>query len=93
MSEDLHLAVPPDLLRLLRAATDAGDYTSVDAALADAVAIWARRREDAAEDLAWARARIKASLADPDPDLSEDEVDARLRMMFARAEQGADEAA
>lgn len=89
MSEDLPPAVPPDLVRLLEAAVEAGEYPSADAALA----VWARRHGDAAESLAWARARIKASLADPDPDLGEAQVDARLRSMFERAERDADEAA
>ena len=93
MSEDLPLTVPPDLARLLRAAAEDGEYPSADAALADALAVWARRHEDAAENLAWVKARIRRARLDPTPLLTEEDVDQRMDAFFAAVDKAADEAA
>lgn len=93
MPDDLQLTIPSHLARILREAVESGECPSLDAALAEALRSWTRRHDEAAEELAWIRAKIRASLADPDPDLSEEEVDQRLELMFERARRRADEAA
>lgn len=93
MSEELPLTVPPEFARLLQAALEAGEYPSADAALADALAVWARRHEDAAENLAWVRARIRRARLDPTPLLTEEEVDRRMDAFFAAVDKADDEAA
>ena len=92
-SEPLTLTVPPDVAQWLRDAVSAGEYASVDDALADAVSTWSRREEEREDELAWIRAKVRASLADPDPDLSEEEVDERLRLIAVNLDHAADEAA
>ena len=92
-SHPLTVTLPADLSRRLREAVAEGEYPSVDEALADALSAWANRHEDRADELAWVRAKLRASLADPDPDLSEEEVEARLRAMFRPAGREADAAA
>lgn len=91
--EPLTLTIRPDHSQALREAVAEGEYSSIDDAVAEALATWQRRHEERAEELAWMRAKVQASLADPDPDLSEEEVDERLRRMFEQAERQADEAA
>ena len=93
MSEDLRLTIPPDLATLLREAVAAGEFPSVDAALADALETWGRRHEERAENLAWLKARLLSARLDPRPLLSQAEVDDKLKAFFAAAEKAADEAA
>ena len=93
MSEEAHLVVPPALAALLRAAVEAGEYPSVDAALADALETWGRRHDRHSDDLAWLKARIERGRLDPSPHLTEAELDARLEAFFAAAAKAADEAA
>jgi Arc/MetJ-type ribon-helix-helix transcriptional regulator len=91
--EPLTVSVPAPLARALRDAVAAGEYASVEAALADALERWSHRHEEAAEELAWMKARILRARLDPTPDFSEEELDARLNAFFAAAERAADEAA
>lgn len=94
MADDpITLTLPGDASRALRQAVADGEYGSIDDALADALARWGRRHEEREEELAWIRAKVSASLADPEPDLSEEEVDERLRLMFEAHDRRADEAA
>jgi antitoxin ParD1/3/4 len=77
-AEKISVTMTPELLRILRESVEAGEYASMSEALRDAVRSWQRQRVEDAERLAALRARVKRSLDDPRPDLSEDEVAARL---------------
>lgn len=92
-TEPITLSLPAEVLAALQAAVEAGEYASPEDAVGDALRVWQRRHKDRAEELAWVKARIKASLADPRPSLSGEEVDAHLEAFFANAERQADEAA
>ena len=81
-AEKISITLPPDMLRLIREAVEAGEYASTSEALRDAVRAWQRQRLEDAERLAALRARVTASLADPAPSLSEAEADARLAALF-----------
>lgn len=87
-AEKISIALPPDMLRLLREAVTAGEYASTSEALRDAVRTWQRQRLEDAERLAALRARTRQSLADPQPSLSEDELNARLGALFAASGAG-----
>ena len=77
----------------LQEAVVSGEYRSIEAALADALTAWSERAARRADHIAWLKAKIQASLNDPDPDLSEDEVEERLRIMFDKADRLTDAAA
>lgn len=81
-AEKISITLPPDMLRDIRAAVDAGDYASTSEALRDAVRSWQRQRSEDAERLAVLRARAQRALADPRPSLTEAEVLARLDALF-----------
>lgn len=94
--ETISVSLPAELGLALREAVAKGEYPSVDDAAADALTTWARRHQDREEDLAWVKARIKASIIDPRPSLSGEEVDAYLEELFKAdeaAERRSDEAA
>lgn len=85
-SESLTLTIPQHFADELREAVAAGEYASADDALADALSTWARRKEDREEGMAEIRAMVAASIHDPRPSLSLDEVDAHLDALFRNVE-------
>ena len=84
MGETISITLPPDTLRAVRESVEAGEYTSVDALLDEAVHALQRQRRENAEQLDVIRARIRRSLDDPRPPLSIDEVEAHMETLFAQ---------
>ena len=84
MGETINVTLAPDTLRALRESVEAGEYTSVDALLDEAVHALQRQRRENAEQLDLIRARIRRSLDDPRPPLSLEEVEARMEALFAQ---------
>jgi antitoxin ParD1/3/4 len=84
-AEKISVTVTNDMLSVLRASVEAGEYASTSEAVRDAVRLWQRRRSEDAERLAAMRARITRSIDDPRPSLTEAEVDARLDRLFDAA--------
>jgi antitoxin ParD1/3/4 len=82
-AEKISVTLPPDMLRTLRDAVEAGEYGSTSEVLRDAIRTWQRQRLEDAERLAVLRERVRASLADPRQSLTEAEADAHLQALFA----------
>jgi antitoxin ParD1/3/4 len=82
-AEKISITITSDMLRKIRESVESGEYASTSEVLRDAVRVWQRQRREDAERLAAIRARIRQSLDDPQPDLSMEEVDARLEALFA----------
>lgn len=92
-AEKISVTMTPDMLRTLRESVEAGEYASTSEALRDAVRLWQRQRVEDAERLTAIRARVKRSLDDPRPDLSEEEVVARLARLHEETAKAQDDAA
>jgi antitoxin ParD1/3/4 len=90
-AEKISVTMTPDMLRIIRESVASGEYASTSEALRDAVRVWQRQRLEDAERLGAIRARIRRSLDDPRPDLSEEEVDARLEALFAETAKARDD--
>jgi antitoxin ParD1/3/4 len=84
-ADKISITITPDMLRAVRESVESGDYTSTSEAVRDAVRVWLRQRLEDRERLAVVRARVRRSLDDPRPDLDDEEVDARLKALFAEA--------
>jgi antitoxin ParD1/3/4 len=82
-AEKISITMTPDMLRVVRDSVEAGEYASTSEALRDAVRVWQRQRLEDAERLNAIRARVRRSLDDPRPDLSFEEVEARLARLHA----------
>jgi antitoxin ParD1/3/4 len=82
-AEKISITLTSEMVRTIRASIESGEYASTSEVLRDAMRVWQRRRREDAEQLAAIRARIRQSLDDPRPDLSIDEVDARLDALFS----------
>lgn len=83
-AEKISITLTPEMLRLVEAAVEAGEFASLSEALRDAVRVWTREREERAERLEAIRARIRQSMEDPRPPISGDELDRRMDALFQR---------
>lgn len=88
MTEKLSITLPTEMARMIHERVERGDYASTSEFMRDAVRAWSQREEERAERLAAIRARIERSINDPRPSLSIEEVDARLRELYARHASG-----
>jgi antitoxin ParD1/3/4 len=86
VAEKISITMTPEMMRTIRDSVEAGEYASTSEAMRDAVRIWQRERNEHGERLNAIRARVRRSFDDPRPDLSGDEVNARLEALFAKAE-------
>lgn len=89
-AEKISVTITGEMLREIRQSVEAGEYASTSEALRDAVRLWRRQRVEDAERVEVMRARIRRSLDDPRPSLSEEEADAYFERVFAETAQPAD---
>lgn len=92
-AEKISITLTPDMLRLIRESVERGEYASTSEALRDALRIWHRQRLEDAERVAVIRARVRRSIEDPRPSLSETDIDARLSALFTQAGAASGDAA
>jgi antitoxin ParD1/3/4 len=92
-AEKISITLTPDMARLIRESVASGEYASTSEALRDAVRAWHRQRLEDAGRLELIRARIRRSVDDPRPSLTEAEVDAQFETLFSSDDQPADDAA
>lgn len=80
------IAVSAETARDIREMVEAGDYASADDVVRAALGALAAEAADEADRLAWIKAQIRASIEDPGPGYSSEEVRQHLDEMLARAE-------
>ena len=87
------IAVSADLARLIHDKVAEGSYGSPAEVVEAAMQALEREARDRAEDLAWVKAQIRASIEDPGPDYSSEEVFGDIRRRLeAKAAGGFHEA-
>jgi antitoxin ParD1/3/4 len=86
-AEKISITMTPEMLRLIRESVEAGEYASTSEVIRDAMRLWQRRREEHAEAIKSIKARIRRSLDDPRPDLTEEEADLALEEMFRKIDK------
>ncbi len=84
-AEKISITVTPEMLRTIRESVAAGEYASTSEVIRHAMRLWQRERDEHAERIAGIKARIRKSLDDPRPDLSEEEVDEAMEAFIVRA--------
>ena len=89
----LTVTLSPDILRLVEDTVASGEFATAGAVLETAMRDWHRQRQSVATDLEAIRTRIQRSIEDSRADLSEEDVDARLEILFAEAAAGSGHAA
>jgi antitoxin ParD1/3/4 len=83
-AEKISITMTSDMLRVIRESVESGEYASTSEAMRDAVRVWQRQRLEDAERLAAVRARIRRSIDDPRPSLTEEQADAHFKVLFAK---------
>ncbi|MCE7027342.1 ribbon-helix-helix domain-containing protein [Jiella avicenniae] len=89
VAEKLSVELPAEMLRTIRETVEAGEFGSESEALQEAVRAWQREREEDERQLDAIRARIRRSLEDPRPSLTEAELRTRMREYMTEREKAA----
>ncbi|MER8597162.1 type II toxin-antitoxin system ParD family antitoxin [Mesorhizobium sp. M0904] len=92
-AEKLSVTVTPAMARMIREKVEDGSYGSASEVVRAALRAFQREEEEHAERMASIRARVKASIEDTRPNLSGEEVRARLREFVAQYSSRADDSA
>lgn len=93
-AEKVSVTLTAEMVQAIRASVESGEYASASEVVRDALRRWQCQRAEEAERLDAVRARIRRSLDDPRPSLSESEVDVELATVFEElAPSGGDAAA
>jgi len=81
-AEKLSITLPQDLTEMIRSKVRSGDYTSNSDVVRDALRLWQRHQETAAEKRVWLRDKLERSLAAPRPSLDADAIFAELEERY-----------
>ena len=83
MNEKLSISLPTEMVAAIKSRVDAGAYASTSEVLRAAVRVWLREEEEYQERIAAIRQKVKASLDDPRPDLSLQDIDDWIESLAA----------
>ena len=81
-AEKISIALPPEMVALLRQAVDTGEYASSSEVVRDALRDWTHKRRLREEGVAELRQVWQSALRDASPGVSADEVIARLERKY-----------
>ncbi|MBO1022544.1 type II toxin-antitoxin system ParD family antitoxin [Methylobacterium sp. SD274] len=82
-ADTISITMTPDLQQAVRESIEAGEYSSTNEVMHDALRLWQRQRLEEAERLTEIRARVRRSLGDARQDLTAMEADVHLARLFA----------
>ena len=60
-AEKISITMPPDMMKLVRASVESGEYASTSELMRDAVTIWQKNREASGYDT-WYKAQVQQGL-------------------------------
>ena len=92
-AEKVSVTMTREQMQLIRECIQAGEYATTSEVMRDAVRVWQRQRIEDAHRLGALRGRIRRSLADPRPDLTETEADIALEDAISEVNKDLDRAA
>jgi antitoxin ParD1/3/4 len=78
-AEKLSVTVTAQMAQMIREKVESGQYASASEVIRAGLRALQTEEEERAERLAWVKARIRASVEDPGPGYSSEEVFERLR--------------
>ena len=84
MVEKLSITLPSEMVDAIKSRVDAGSHASTSEVIREAMRTWLRLEEEHEKRLEVLRARVKHSLEDPRPNLTGQQVRARLDALYAK---------
>lgn len=81
-AEKISIALPPEMVALLRQAVDTGEYASSSEVVRDALRDWTHKRRLREQGVAELRQVWQSALRDVSPGVNADEVIARLERKY-----------
>jgi antitoxin ParD1/3/4 len=84
MNQKLSITLPTEVIEAINTRVDAGTYASASDVVQAAMRALAQKDDDYEERIASIRARVKASIEDPRPRLTSDQVRARIDAFIER---------
>ena len=81
-AEKISIALPPEMVALLRQAVDTGEYASSSEVVRDALRDWTHKRRQREQGVAELRQVWQSALRDVSPGVNADEVIARLERKY-----------
>lgn len=87
-AEKISITMTPEMMRVIRASVESGEYASTSEVLRDAIRIWQRERKENAERVDAIRSRIRRSVEDPSPTVGLNEIQGRLSALHMETVKG-----
>lgn len=87
-AEKVSVTITAAMMRKVRESVEAGEYASTSEAMRDALRLWNDTREERNRRLESIRTRIQASLDDPRPSLSSQEVWEKIEALYRADVEG-----
>jgi antitoxin ParD1/3/4 len=84
MNEKLSITLPSEMVMAIKSRVESGDYASTSEVFRAEVRVWLRQEEEYQERIASIRARVQASLDDPRPNLTMEEMDEWIETLTDR---------
>lgn len=84
MVEKLSITLPSEMVDAIKSRVEAGSHASTSEVIREAMRTWLRLEEEHEKRLEGLRARVKHSLEDPRPNLTGQQVRARLDALYAK---------
>jgi antitoxin ParD1/3/4 len=82
-AEKISITLTPEMNRMIKQRVEKGDFGSTSELIREALRVWQKREEEHQESLKAIRARLQASIDDPSPSMSVDEVRASFASYVA----------
>ena len=82
--EKLSITLPTEMVDIINAEIETGAFASTSEVIRAAMRAWMRQEEEHKERIASIRARVQASLDDPRPVLSGEEMRAEIDALFEK---------
>jgi antitoxin ParD1/3/4 len=83
-AEKISITLTAEMARMIREEVEKGRYASTSEAIRDALRLWQQRKEEHESRLESIRQRVEASINDPRPGLTSEEVRTRLYDLHER---------
>ncbi len=84
-AEKISITLTSEMARSIREDVEKGRYASTSEAIRDALRLWQERKEEHKSRLESIRQRVEASINDPRPDLSVEDVRERMNALYESA--------